>query len=99
MTQQRHLHHIIADALAFGIYDHGDAVAIVTAAFESVTDTLLKHPRFAGASRLEIELLLRDTQRTTEAAIGAYSLLDPARDAAAIVDAILDADFETESTA
>ena len=94
MTQQRHLHHIIADALAFGIYDHGDAVAIVTAAFESVTDILLEHPRFAGASRLEIELLLYDTQRKAEKALDGYSLIIPNVDAAAIVDALLDAETE-----
>jgi hypothetical protein len=93
MTRQQ-LHDIITDALEFGVYDHGDAMAIVTAAFESVTDILLKHPRFAGASRLEIELLLYDTQRKAEKALDGYSLIIPNVDADVIVEALLDAEME-----
>jgi hypothetical protein len=89
----RELHDVIAYALAFETYDHGDAVAIVKGAFEAVIDIMLKHPRFAGVPRLEIELLLRDTQCTTEDAIGKYSLLDPELDAATIADALLDAEM------
>jgi len=81
MTKHRELHDIIAGALEFEIYDHGDAVAVVTAAFEAVTDILLKHSRRAGVPRFEIELLLRDTQLATEDALSKYSLLDPELDA------------------
>jgi hypothetical protein len=90
LTRHRELHDIIADALEFGIFDHGDAIAVVTTAFAAVVDILLKHPRFAGVSRFEIELLLRDTQFAAENAISSYSLADPQLDANTIVDWLLD---------
>jgi hypothetical protein len=92
MTKFRELHDVIAAALEFDVYDHGDAVAVVQAAFESVIDILAK--RFC-VSRFEIELLLRDAQLKAEGALAKYCLPDPELDAAAIVDALLDA--ETES--
>jgi hypothetical protein len=91
MTKSRELHDIITRALEFNVFDHGDATAIITTAFEVVVDILLKHPRFAGVPRFEIELLLRDTQLKTESALAKYSLPNPELDAAAIVDALLDA--------
>jgi hypothetical protein len=95
MTKPRELHDVIAAALEFDVYDHGDAIAVVRAAFETVIDILLKQPRFAGLPRFEIELLLRETQLKTEDALAKYCLPDPDLNAAAIVDALLDA--ETES--
>jgi len=90
MTKPRELHDIIATALEFDVYDHGDAVAVVQAAFESVIDILAK--RFPGVSRFEIELLLRDAQLKAEDATAKYCLPDSELDAAAIVDAVLDAE-------
>jgi hypothetical protein len=93
MTKPRELHDIVEYALAVHVCDHGDAVAIVGAAFESVADLVVQ--RF-GVSRFEVELLLRDLKVRTEDAIKIYTLSDPEADAATIVDVILDA--ETGST-
>jgi len=95
MISRRHLHDVILDTLEFQIFDRGDAAAIVGDAFDRVIDILLRLPQFAGASRFDLEMLLRDEYLAAEARLYGYSLCDPSADAKAIVEAIVDAEPES----
>jgi N6-adenosine-specific RNA methylase IME4 len=76
------------------IVDESDAAAVIDRAFAAITELLKHHPRFAGVSRLEIELMLLDIERDTEAAFRRYAKIHPDSDARTIVDAIEAANVE-----